>query len=286
MCKNKRKSFVDLTDLTKVEIEEIFMIADKLSSGMYEGKPLSGKTILLFFPDSSLRTRVTFEKGIRDLGGNTILFPPEALDKKEDIRDVISYLENWADAIVVRHGSLDLVKKMAEYASIPIVNAMTKENHPCEILSDLYALSKIRDSYLEDKYLFVGEKGNIGHSWITAAEVMGFELTQCCPPGYEMEGVPVSHKLEEAVQGKDIICTDSYPEKDREAFREYQVTLAHMKKANPGAVLNPCPPFYRGCEVDAEVIESDYFVGYTFKKHLLEVQQAILCYLLCGEEIG
>lgn len=274
------KKLVFINDFSKEEIYEIFNLADKLTENKGTEKFLEGKTIVLFFPESSIRTRVTFEKGIQELGGKTILFPPSALDKKEKIEDAIGYLENWADAVVVRHSDIEVVKSMAEYASIPIINAMTSENHPCEIITDLYALSKIYNDIENKKFLFVGAKGNIGNTWKKAAGLIGFELEQCCPEGYELENIKSYSNLEEAVLGKDIICTDSIPVKAKEEFKEYQITLQHMKKANVGAILNPCPPFYRGEEVSEDVINSDYFVGYEFKKPLLEVQQAIICYLL------
>lgn len=274
------KNLIDIKDFSKKEIYEIFDLADKIATGVYRDKTLQGKTIVLFFPESSIRTRVTFEKGIWELGGKTILFPPSALDKRENTEDVIGYLTNWADAVVVRHSDLTLVGNMAEYSDIPIINAMTSQNHPCEIIADMYSLSKICPDFIKRKFLFVGAKGNIGNSWKAASELMGFELEQCCPEGYELENIKSYHNLEEAVVGKDIICTDSIPTKAKEDFKGYQVNLRHMQKANAGALLNPCPPFYRGEEVSKDVIKSDYFVGYKFKRHLLEVQQAIICYLL------
>lgn len=274
------KSLVFIDDFSKEEIYEIFKLADELADDVSQVKPLEGKTVVLFFPESSIRTRVTFEKGIQELGGKTILFPTEALDKKEKIQDVIGYLENWVDAVIVRHSDIRLVKSMAEYARIPIINAMTAENHPCEIITDLYALSKIHKDIEKKKYLFVGAKGNIGNTWKTASELMGFELEQCCPVGYEIDNINLHTNIDEAVIGKDIICTDSIANKVKEDFKEYQITLKLMKKANQGAILNPCPPFFRGEEVSEDVIDSEYFVGYGFKKCLINVQQAILCYLL------
>ncbi|MCM1122605.1 MAG: peptide transporter [Eubacterium sp.] len=269
-----------LNDFSKEEIYEIFKLADRLVEKEATGRPLEGKTVVLFFPESSIRTRVTFEKGIRELGGTTILFPPSALDKKEKLEDVIGYLENWVDAIVVRHSQIEVLKNMAEYARILVINAMTSENHPCEILADLYALSKLDRELANQRFLFVGARGNIGNTWKEASELMGFALEQCCPAGYELENVKVHTNLEEAVLGKDIICTDAIPDRAKTDFKAYQITLQHMKKANAGAILNPCPPFFRGEEVSEEVINSDYFVGYGFKKYLIEVQQAVLCYLM------
>ena len=147
---------VFMKDLSKKEIYEIFKIADRLVNKEGTAGLLSGRTVVLFFPESSIRTRVTFEKGIQELGGKTILFPPSALDKKESIEDVIGYLENWTDAVVVRHRDINVVKNMAQYADIPVINAMTKENHPCEIITDLYALSKLYKDIENKKFLFVG----------------------------------------------------------------------------------------------------------------------------------
>lgn len=274
------KNLIYIEDFSKEEIYEIFKRADQFVNDAGQAKPLEGKTVILFFPESSIRTRVTFEKGIQELGGKTILFPPSALDKKEKLEDVIGYLENWVDAVVVRHSDIEVVKNLAKYAKIPVINAMTSKNHPCEIITDLYALSKIYDDIEKKKFLFVGAKGNIGNSWKAASELLGFELEQCCPVGYELKNIKVYTNIEDAISGKDIICTDSIPDKVKEVFKDYQITLQHMERANPGAVLNPCPPFFRGEEVSADVINSDYFVGYGFKKYLVPVQQAILCYLL------
>lgn len=273
------RNLIRLTDLTARDIYDIFSIADEIQKGKYEDT-LKGKTVVLFFPGSSIRTRVTFEKGIYLLDGQSILFPTETLDKKEDLKDVCGYLKQWADILIVRHKDIEVLEKIAAYSSVPVINAMTDIGHPCEILSDMYTLSKIREDFVKDKYLFCGQKGNIGLAWKEASHIMGFELSQCCGAGYEMEGVRVYHDIQEAVVGKDIICTDSLPADALQDFRKCQVTREIMEKANVGAILNPCPPFYRGEEVSEDVIESEYFVGYEFKKHLLTVQQAIIIYCL------
>jgi ornithine carbamoyltransferase len=219
------------------------------------------------------------------MGGHTILFPPSALDKKEEIRDVIGYLENWADAVVVRHSNIEVVKELAANTRIPVINAMTSVNHPCEILTDMYTLSKRYKGIETKKFLYVGVNGNIGNSWKAASEIWGFELEQCCPEGHELDNIRIHREISEAVKGKDIICTDSIPDKAKEDFKGYQVTLSHMQHANDGVILNPCPPFYRGEEVSDDAINSEYFVGYEFKKHLVSVQQAIIYYLINQERI-
>lgn len=275
------KHLLRLTDLTPQDIFDIFRLTDEIIEGKHRDA-LRGKTAVMFFPASSIRTRVTFEKGIYLFGGQSVLFAPETLDKKEDIRDVCGYLNNWADMLIVRHRDISVIECMAEYSMMPVINAMTDVNHPCEILTDLYALSKRREDFLRDKYLFCGKNGNIGRAWKEAADVLDFELEQCCGRGYEMDGVTAHHDINSAVIGKDIVCTDSLPADVLGDFAACQVTREAMDKANPGALLDPCPPFYRGEEVSADAIASEYFVGYDFKKQLLEVQQAVM--LWCFEQ--
>lgn len=273
------KNLIRLTDYTQKDVYDVFRIADEVQQGKYTDI-LKGKSVVLFFSNTSIRTRVSFEKGIGLLGGQSILFPTETLDKKEDLKDVFGYLNNWADMVVVRHNNIKVLESIAAYASVPVINAMTDSNHPCEVLSDMYALSKIRRDFVKDRFLFCGAKGNIGLAWKEASDVMGFALEQCCGHGYEMEGLVSYDNIDEAIIGKDIVCTDSLPAKALADFENCKVTAESMRKANKGALLNPCPPFYRGEEVSDEVIESEYFVGYEFKKYLLYVQQAVMIYCL------
>ena len=273
------QSFIRLTDFKKEELFEIFRIADNIED--YKGF-LDGKTVVMFFPSSSIRTRVSFEKGIYLLGGQSILFDPSTLGKKEDLKDVCGYLQNWADAVVVRYKDIDLLDRMSKSMNIPVLNALTDDNHPCEMMSDLYSLSKIREDFLKDEYLFVGASGNIGKAWKEAADAFCFSLTQSCPDKYSIQGIENIADLRKAISGKDIVCTDSFP---KDMAQEYQVTKELMEMANSNAVLNPCPPFYRGEEVSEDVIESDFFVGYEFKQSLLKVQQAILIYCICGMQV-
>ena len=220
------KSFIRLTDYTKSELLKIFQIADTVEK--YNGF-MQGKTIIMFFPASSIRTRVSFEKGVYLLGGQTILFDPATLDKKEDIRDVCGYIQNWADAVIVRHRDISMLEIMANMLSIPVVNAMTDENHPCEIMEDLYTLSKIRTDYLRDNYLFVGADGNIGRAWKEAAEAFGFSLNQSSPSRYQIPGVSCNENLKEDIVGKDIICTDSIPSSMIDDFKNHQISKGLMK---------------------------------------------------------
>lgn len=271
------KSLVRLRDYSRDDVQMIFHIADELQIGKYKDF-LKDKTIIIFFPDSSIRTRITFEKGVYLLGGQTILFQPSVLDKKEKIEDVIGYLNNWTDGLIIRYKDISVIDEITRYADFPVINAMTDINHPCEMLADMYGLSKIRKDFTKENYLFVGANRNIGLAWKEAAELMEFSLTQSSPSKYKIPGVNHIIDLKSAIGGKDIICTDSLGSDILKDFSEHQVTLEIMENANENAILNPCPPFYMGEEVSKDVVESKYFIGYSFKKYLLEIQQAIIIY--------
>ena len=273
------RHFIGLEQLSKNDIYDIFKLADELAAGGHRGS-MSGKSAVMFFPSSSLRTRVTFERGVCLLGGQPLLFPPETLDKREELRDVSGYMTGLADMLIVRHSDKRVIEKLAASSEIPVINAMTKEDHPCEMLTDMYALTKLRGDISKLRFLFVGADGNIGRTWKQAADIMGFELCQCCPEGYEVEDLKVFRTIEEAVKGIDIVCTDALPKEAVSAFAPCRVTKAAMDTANEGALLNPCPPFFRGEEVSEDAIASAYFVGYGFKNALLNVQQAVMLWCL------
>ena len=278
-------NFLSISDFTETQIGEIFQLTDHLQThGGIE--LLEGKTFALFFPDSSLRTRITFEKGIKQLGGDCLLFPSESLDKREKLEDVIQYMENWVDGVIVRHPDFSKLQELSKHASIPIINAMTSENHPCEILSDLYSIRKIRSNYTELVYTFVGPANNISKSWMEIAKVLNLNFNHVCVKGYELGEETPNYKfhtnLENTLGISDIVLTDSLPQilRTDEYIANYQISLERMNLAKQQAVLNPCPPFFRNEEVSEDVISSDYFVGHHFKKNLLYVQQAVILYCM------
>ncbi len=281
---------LEIKALTESQILDIYNLTSELKENKTT-KRLDGKTFALFFPESSLRTRITFEKGIKELGGTCILFPPDTLDKREKLEDVMRYMENWVDGLVIRHSDLAKVKELASYATIPVINAMTAEDHPCEILSDFYSIAEIREDYRDLTYTFVGPASNITRSWMEIAKVMNLTFRHACASGHPF-GEASKHywfttNLEDALKGSDVILTDSLPGEymNEDYIKKYQITMERMQLANKGAILNPCPPFFKDEEVSTEVINSDYFVGYGFKKNLLHVQQAIILYCISREMI-
>ncbi len=274
-----------IDNLNENQILKIFKMAERLKE-IPEQQLLKGKTFILFFPESSIRTRISFEKGITDLGGNSILFPSTALDKSEELEDVIKYIKNWADCVVVRHSDYNKIYEISNHSKIPVINAMTSENHPCEIISDLYSISRMRDNFRKLTYTFVGERANISHSWKIAAEVLNLKFNHVCVSGNEIKENDKNYsfytELNQVLTDSDVILTDALPRnlKTNEYKEKYQITLERMKQTKINSILNPCPPFFRGEEVSEDVIKSDYFVGHKFKENLLYVQQAIILYCL------
>ncbi len=281
----KAMNLLKISDLNKPQILEIFDIADKLKA-KENHHVLKGKTFILFFPTTSIRTRISFEKGIHALGGQCILFPPDTLDKREKLEDTIKYIENWADLVIVRHPDLNKIREITKHSQIPIINAMTLLNHPCEILSDLYSISKLRRDYQDLTYTFVGEDGNISRSWVEIAKIMNLDLNHVCTAENRIKENDANYKfyieLDDLLTKSDIVLTDSLSDKlnTDDYISKYQITLKRMMLTKNNALLNPCPPFYRNEEVSKDVIESKYFVGYDFKKNLLYIQQAIIIYCL------
>ncbi len=273
-------NLLTIKDINKKTVNDIFRIADKLNDKKH--LILQNKTFVLFFPQSSIRTRLTFEKGIKDLGGNVILFPPETLDKKEKLSDVIKYIENWADCIIVRHSNFEKIYELSKGSNIPIINAMSSLNHPCEILSDIYSIRKINSNYLNLNYTFVGENGNIGNSWLNLSNILNLKFTHVSNDENRIKENDSNYifnpNLDEVLLESEIVLTDPLSDKSRNEkyYKNYQINLKRMNLCKQGAILNPCPPFFRGEEVSEDVIDSNYFVGHEFKRNLIYVHQAII----------
>ena len=267
------RSLVRLDDWSPADIEEVFRLADSYRAG--SGPEFAGSAVM-FFPPTSLRTRVSFERGASLAGLQPIVLPSETLDKAELLEDVARYLESWADVLVVRHGDIAVLEQLAAASALPVVNAMTDVNHPCEVLSDLYALRGRRE-LRDQRFLFVGADGNIARTWHEAARVLDLDLKQCCPVGLAAPGLDWTDDLGTAIRTADVILTDGFGG-HRSQLEPYRITAALLDTAPAGALLNPCPPFTRGEEVSADAIAHPAFVGHRFKASLLPVQQAIMAF--------
>lgn len=252
-------------------LSSFFELVDRCDAGAV---PRFDGAAAMFFPTTSLRTRFSFERGAAEIGLQPITFPPETLDKDEDLADVAGYLSQWAEVLVVRHPDMRVLEGLASANSVPVVNAMTSENHPCEVLSDLYALSRTADiSAL--RYVFVGGDGNIARAWWEAAQAFGLDMRQSCPQTLRVDGMPWEEDLRRAMATADVVLTDG-PGVHAELLAPYRVTAELLDLALDGVQFAPCPPFVRGREVSADAIEHPSFVGYRFKRPLKAVQQAVM----------
>ncbi|PJI90902.1 ornithine carbamoyltransferase [Luteimicrobium subarcticum] len=268
-----------LTDWSADDVDEVFRLAATFEAGA--GPRVDGCAVL-FFPPSSLRTRVSFERGAALMGLQPVTFPPETLDKPEALADVAAYLAAWADVLVVRHHDPAVLAGLAAPDVLPVVNAMTADDHPCEVLSDLYALSRTAD-VRRLRFLFVGGDGNVARAWQGAAQLLGLDLVQCCPADLRTRDLPPGVRwtddLADAVTRADVVLTDA-PGEHAAVLAPSQVTADLLARAPEGVRLAPCPPFVRGREVSSDALASAAFVGHAFKASLLPVQQAVLAHCL------
>ncbi|MFO7815797.1 MAG: hypothetical protein R6V14_08770 [Halanaerobiales bacterium] len=287
------KDLITIKGLDKNDIYEIFADAKRIKIKNHNGNdlaPLLNKTVVTSFPPTSLRTRISFESGLRQLGAHTLNISIN-LDDKELLEDKVRYLNNWIDYLIIRASSHKRIEKTAEVANFSVVNAMSGKYHPCEVLSDLFTFYETRGNLNHWKFVFVGEGANISNSWFNAAAVLDLNLTQICPAGYEVdqkiynyakehsEGeINIVNDMEKGMKGANIILTDGWPPGDdiNEKFIDYQINMDSIKYAKENCIVNPCPPFIRGHEISTEILNSDYFIGYEAKKDLLHVQKAII----------
>lgn len=297
------KDFLSLADLSADEILSLLDLADELRQLHWDRKvyrPLEGKTLALIFEKPSLRTRVTFEIGIFHLGGHG-LFYQTRLGERESVADIARNLERWVDGIVARTFSHDHLIELADYASVPVINALTDREHPCQILGDAQALRDHKGSFDGLKVVFVGDGNNVFVSWTHFASRIPIDLTLVCPEGYgpdadilafaqrEAKGsIVVTHDVASGVAGADAIYTDvwaSMGQEDQAAarakiFAPYQVNAQLMSYAKDDAIFMHCLPAHRGSEVTDEVIDSPRSVVFDEAENRLHVQKAVMVTLM------
>lgn len=296
--------FVSLADLTQEEILGLLDLADELKAKQKAGdahRVLEGKTLAMIFEKPSLRTRVTFQTGMFQLGGQSILIETR-LGERESVADVAKNLERWVDAISARTFSHAHVVELAANASIPVINALTDLLHPCQILADAQALREHKGNDLNGlKLAFVGDGNNVFNSWAHFAARVPIDLTLVCPPGYEVEPglfaaakaqaqgkLEISHDVEQGVAGADAVYTDVWASMGQEAestkresdFAAYQVNQRVMALAKKDAVFMHCLPAHRGSEVSGEVMDGPQSIVYDQAENRLHAQKAVLARLM------
>ena len=298
------KDFISLSDFSKDEILALLDLAKDLKKRQKTGQPhqlLAGKTLAMIFEKPSLRTRITFQTGMFQLGGQTVLIDTR-LGERESVPDVARNLARWVDGIMARTFSHEHVLELAKYAHIPVINALTDQYHPCQILADVQALREHRgDDFASMKLAFVGDGNNVFNSWALFAAKFPLNLTLVCPEGYEADAtlieqvqqqaqgeVQVTNDVEVGLKDADAVYTDVWASMGQEeeaaerekAFADYQVNAKLMSLAKSDALFMHCLPAHRGSEVTDEVIDSPRSIVFDEAENRLHAQKAVLATLL------
>ncbi|MBI5091706.1 MAG: ornithine carbamoyltransferase [Candidatus Hydrogenedentes bacterium] len=304
--------FVSLADLTTDEILGLLEQADDMKRMRRGGKtyrPLEGETLAMIFDKPSLRTRVTFETGIFQLGGHGVVMQSEKarLGERESVPDVARNLDRWVDGIMVRTFSHEAVRELADYADAPVINALTDKEHPCQVLADAQALREHRGDFANIKLAFVGDGNNVCASWFHFAARIPINVSLVCPQGYEIDAetlkfakanakgvVTVTNDIEEGLRGADAVYTDVWASMGQEeetaararVFAPYQVNSKLMAMAKPDALFMHCLPAHRGSEVTDDVMDAPNSIVFDEAENRLHVQKAVMVALMSRSKDG
>ncbi len=303
------KDFLAVRDRARDELRELLVLARDLKAWVKKGEPhpvLAGKTIALIFEKPSLRTRVTFETGMTQLGGHAIHLAPAdiRLGQREPVPDAARNLARWVDGIVARTFSHQTVTGLAEHASIPVINALTDLQHPCQILADLLTLEEKRGTLRGLTLAYIGDGNNVCNSLVEGAARTGLRLIVACPRGYEPDAeilraaraeaprtgasIEVVHDPVVAARGADALYTDVWASMGQEEehaqrlkiFRDFQVNAKLVAQAKPDVLVMHCLPAHRGEEITDEVMDGPHSVVFDQAENRLHAQKAILVKLL------
>jgi ornithine carbamoyltransferase len=295
-----KKDFLTVLDLCR---EEILELIDKgirfKEKGRRVKRTLVGYTLGLIFDKASTRTRVSFETAMFRLGGQTLFLSKAEtqMARDETVPDTARVLSRYLDGLAVRTFSQKLVEEMAEWATIPVINALTDRYHPCQVLSDLMTVKEKKGRVEGLKVAWVGDGNNVAHSWIEAAHVLGFELSLACPAGYHPHPevmaraggrVRILDDPKEAVRGSDVINTDVWASMGQESqrkkriadFQGYQVNEVLVKGAKPDVIVMHCLPAHREEEITSGVLDGPHSVVFDQAENKLYLHMALLEKLL------
>ncbi|MBN2419364.1 MAG: ornithine carbamoyltransferase [Deltaproteobacteria bacterium] len=299
-----KKDLLSINDLTKDEILTLIKRAIEIKSQHRNAnRSLEGYTLGLIFEKASTRTRVSFEIAMFRLGGQTIFLnrSDTQMSRDENIHDTAKVLSRYIDALAIRTYSQALLEEMAKYADIPIINALSDLYHPCQVLSDLVTVTEKKGSLNGLKIAWIGDGNNVAHSWINAAQVMGFDLVLACPEGYKpspevMKGSGDNIKIvddpEEAAKGAAVINTDVWASMGQESeeaqrladFKAYQVDKNLVDMSEPGVIVMHCLPAHRGEEITSEVLDGPNSVVFDQAENKLHLHQALLEKIIAGSD--
>ncbi len=304
------RDLLSVADLSAGEVERVYGTAEALklefrASRRHAGPPLVGRTVAMLFQKPSLRTRVTFEAGMAQLGGTAIYLPEDAvMGAREAVRDVARNLERFVDAIVARTGPHAVVTELAAQAAIPVINGLTLREHPCQALADVFTIREELGELRGAVVAFVGDGNNVYHSLALLGAAFGMEIRLAHPPGYGPNEAIVArarelaaasggrlvfgHDPTEIVRGAAVVYTDAWTsmgqeaeaEERRDVFTEYRVDDALLDAAGPDAIAMHCLPAHRGEEITSAVMDGPRSRIFEQSENRLHVQKALLVELL------
>jgi ornithine carbamoyltransferase len=295
-----KRDFTSIRNLTGEEIEFLLEKALEMKrAGKSYEKSLTGCTLGLLFEKASTRTRVSFESAMYRLGGQTLFLSSRdtQLSRGEPVKDTARVLARYLDGLAIRTYSQGLVEEMAEWADIPVINALSDKYHPCQVLSDLMTVKEKKGKLDGLRIAWVGDGNNMANSWINAARTLGFQLALACPSGYGPDGdvlsgagenIRVTADPREAVSGADVINTDVWASMGQEGqqeervriFKDFQVNEGLVKLGSPGAIVMHCLPAHRGEEITDEVLEGPQSVVFDQAENKMHLHQAMLEWLM------
>ena len=306
---NAPRHYLQFKDFSRAEYDYLFSrtrwIKDRFKR--YEPHhPLFDRTLVMIFEKASTRTRLSFEAGMQQLGGSAIYLNTRdsQLGRGEPVEDAAQVISRMSDIVMIRTFEQSIIERFAEYSRVPVINGLTNEYHPCQILADIFTFIEHRGPIQGKTVAWVGDSNNVCNTWLQAAEVLDFQVRVSTPPGYEVEPeraglIGTGHFAHfddpmEACLGADLVTTDVWTSMGFEAeieermrdFADWQVDEDMMKVASPGAVFMHCLPAHRGEEVSAEVIDGPQSVVWDEAENRLHAQKALMEFLLIGRTEG
>ena len=302
------KHFLQFSDFTLAEFEYVIertrIIKQKFKN--YEPHhPLLDRTLVMVFEKNSTRTRLSFEAGMQQLGGAAIYLNTRdsQLGRGEPVEDAAQVMSRMCDIIMIRTFGQDIIERFAAHSRVPVINGLTNEHHPCQVLADVFTYIEHRGSIAGKTVAWIGDANNMLYSWLQAAEVFGFHVNVSTPKGYEIDPNLVSAgntrytlfaNPSDACAGTDLVTTDVWTSMGYEAenaarlaaFDGWIVDGEKMARAKPDALFMHCLPAHRGEEVGAEVIDGPQSVVWDEAENRLHVQKALLEYLVVGKIVS
>jgi len=302
-----KKDFISIHDLSRYEFNEIMDLTEKIKRSPSDfRKALKGKVLTMIFQKPSLRTRMTFEVGMLQLGGHAVYLSPGdgQVGVRESFYDVGKNLERWVDGIMIRTFAHRNILDLAAAVRVPVINALSDRLHPCQAMADFFTLKEKVGDLARLKLAYVGDGNNVCHSLMFAAAKAGSRMAVATPPGYEPDAeivrqaredgretgfeLALSHDPREAVAGADAVYTDVWASMGQEAEKEaraavfapFQVNARLMAAAKPGAHFMHCLPAHRGDEVTDEVVDSPASIVFDEAENRLHVQKSIMVLLM------